>query len=156
MAIRIEYATVADCHPEHIWNSIQDIRRWPQFDPEAIESAEWVSGTPWTKGARFQIKIRKPLTYTITPEVIDAEKPILIHWRGKSSGITGEQFFVFKLLPDHKTEMRTLQEYSGVPLMLLGGKAKSAIEEGVRHLFAKLKQEAEESARLENWGPPIV
>ena len=39
MGIQIDYSTVARCHPKHIWLVLEDIRRWPQFDPEAIESA---------------------------------------------------------------------------------------------------------------------
>lgn len=156
MAISIDYSTTANCHPEHIWLVLQDIRRWPQFDPEAIESANWISGDPWTAGSRFEIKIRKPIKYSLTPEIIEAEKPILIHWRGKGGGITGEQWYIFKLLPDGRTEMRTLQSYTGAPLMLLGDKGKSAIEHGVEHVFAHIKREAEENSRLENWLPPLV
>ena len=156
MAIEIDYSTVAHCHPEHIWLSIQDIRRWALFDPEAIESVHWISGEPWTKGSRFEIKLRKPLRYTLTPEVIEAEKPILIHWRGKGTGITGEQWFIFRLLPSGETEMRTLQHYSGAPLLLLGDKVKDVIEQGVRHVFDRIKHEAETNARMENWVPPCV
>ncbi len=156
MAIEIDYSTVARCHPEHIWLAIQDIRRWPQFDPDAIESVNWISGVPWTKGARFEIKLKKPLRYTLTPEVIEAEKPILIHWRGKGTGVTGEQWFIFKILPTGETEMRTLQQYSGAPIKLLGEKGKRSIEQGVRHVFEHIKREAESNARVENWVPPCV
>lgn len=156
MAIEIDYSTVADCHPDHIWLSIEDIRRWCQFDSEAIESVHWVSGQPWEKGSRFQIKLRKPINYTLTTEIVEAEKPILIHWRGKGGGITGEQWYIFKLLPDDKTEMRTLQHYSGAPLALLGDKAKHAIEQGIQHVFERIKREGEENARVESWIPPAV
>ena len=156
MAITLDYATIANCHPDHIWLAIQDIRRWPQFDPDAIESVRWISGEPWQQGSRFEIKLRKPISYTLTPEIIEAEKPILIHWKGKGSGVTGEQWFIFKLLPDGKTELRTLQEYSGAPLILLGSRAKSVLEQGVRHVLDRIKHEAESNARLANWAPPCV
>jgi hypothetical protein len=153
MPFSIDYSTVAHCHPEHIWEAIQDIRRWSQFDPDAVESVNWVSGEPWQKGSRFQIKVRKPISYTLTPEIVEAEKPILIHWKGKGSGVTGEQWFIFKILPDGDTELRTLQEYSGVPLLLLGPRGKSAIEQGVRHVLDHIKKEAEANARAANWAP---
>lgn len=156
MSIQIDYSTIAHCHPDHIWLALQDIRRWAQFDPEAIESVRWISGEPWTKGARFEIKLRKPIPYTLTPEILEAEKPYLIHWRGKGSGVTGEQWFIFKLLPDGNTEMRTLQEYSGAPLLLVGEKGKKALEQGVRHVFDHIKREAETNARIQNWTPPCV
>jgi hypothetical protein len=156
MSFSIDYSTVARCRPEHIWQAIQDMRRWPQFDPDYIESVNWVSGEPWQKGSRFQIKVRRPVSYTLTPEIVEAEKPILIHWKGKGSGVTGEQWFIFKILPDGNTELRTLQEYSGAPLFLLGQRGKSAIEQGVRHVLDHIKKEAESNARIANWTPPCV
>ena len=84
---------------------------------------------------------------------LEAEKPILIHWKGKGSGVTGEQWFIFKILADGDTELRTLQEYSGVPLLLLGPRGKSAIEQGVRHVLDHIKKEAEANARTANWVP---
>ena len=156
MSFSIDYSTVARCRPEDVWLVIQDIRRWPQFDPDAIESVNWVAGEPWKKGSRFQIKVRKPISYTLTPEIVEAEKPILIHWKGKGSGVSGEQWFIFRILPDGNTELRTLQEYSGAPLLLLGSRGKSAIEEGVRHVLDRIKKEAETNARVSNWVPPCV
>jgi hypothetical protein len=155
MAIDIDYSVVADCHPSDIWLTIEDLRRWHQFDPDGIESVHWVAGMPWTKGARFEIKLHKPISISLMPEIIEVEKPVLIHWRAQGGGITGEQWFIFRLLPNDMTEMRTLQHYAGLPLKLLGPKAKTAIEDGVHHLFAVIKREAEENARLSNWIPPV-
>lgn len=156
MGISIDYSTVAQCHPEHVWLAIQDIRRWSQFDPDAIESVQWTRGEPWKKGSRFQIKIRKPISYTLTPEIVEAEKPILIHWKGKGSGVSGEQWFIFRILPEGNTELRTLQRYSGAPLLLLGPSGRFTIEQGVRHLLDHLKKEAEANARDSNWVAPRV
>jgi hypothetical protein len=102
------------------------------------------------------VKIRKPISYTLTPEIIEAEKPILIHWKGRGSGISGEQWFIFRILPDGKTEIRTLQEYSGGALTVFGAAAKPAIEKGARVLLDRIKSEAENNARIENWVPPCV
>jgi hypothetical protein len=52
--------------------------------------------------------------------------------------------------------LRTLQEYSGAPLFLLGQRGKSAIEQGVRHVLDHIKKEAESNARIANWTPPCV
>ena len=156
MSFSVDYSTVAHCRPEDVWLVIQDIRRWPQFDPEAIVSADWVTGEPWKKGSRFEIRLRKPIAYTVTPEVIEAEEPILIHWKGKGSGVSGEQWFIFRSLPEGNTELRTIQEYSGAPLFLLGQRGKAAIEQGVRVLLDRVKKEAEANARVSNWVPPCV
>ena len=156
MSIQIDYSVVAHCRPEHVWLVIQDIRRWPQFDRDAIESAEWVKGKPWESGSRFRINLLKPIKYTITPEIVETEKPILIHWKASGGGVKGEQWFIFKLLPNDDTELRTLQQYTGTTMVLLGTKAKSLLEEGVQHLLGHIKREAEANARLANWSPPCV
>ncbi len=156
MPIQIDYSVVAHCDPDDVWLAIEDIRRWPQFDREAIESAEWVKGEPWKAGSRFRIKLHKPVPYTLLPEIVEAEKPILIHWRASGSGVSGEQWFIFKLLPSGDTEIRTLQQYSGAPLLLFGPKAKDVLEEGVHHLLGHIKREAEANSRLAHWSPPCV
>lgn len=150
MSLTFEYATTARCSPEHIWQVFQDIERWPRWDPQAVELARWISGEPWAKGSRFEIKITKPLAYTITPELLDVDPPIFIHWRGKGSGITGEQFFIFKPLPEGHTEMRTLQAFSGAPVKIFAKRIRQPILDGIEHMFNRIKSEAEEHAILEN------
>jgi hypothetical protein len=149
MSLKLEYAALAKCAPEHVWSVFQEIERWPRWDPSAIESVRWVSGTPWAKGSRFEIKITKPLPYTITPEILEAEPPIFLHWRGRGSGITGEQFFIFKQLAEDETELRTLQEFSGAPIKLLGSHVRQPILDGIRHMFGRIAEEAEVRFRRE-------
>ncbi|HWR35966.1 MAG TPA: SRPBCC family protein [Clostridia bacterium] len=155
MSLKFEYAAVAHCQPDHIWKVFQDIERWPRWDPQAIQSVKWVSGEPWKPGSRFEIKITKPVGYTITPELLEVEPPIYLHWRGKGSGITGEQFFIFKPLPDGATEMRTLQEFSGAPLVLIGNRVRQPILDGIKLMFERIRSEAEDQARRENWVPSV-
>jgi hypothetical protein len=149
MSLKLEYADVAHCGPQHVWRVFQEIEQWPRWDPSAIRSARWVSGAPWTKGSRFEISVTKPMSYTITPEILEVEPPIFLHWRGKGSGVTGEQFFIFKPLPDAITEMRTLQEYSGAPLLFLGNKLRQPILDGIAQMFRMIREEAEALAASE-------
>ncbi len=154
MSVKIEYATVAQCGPQHIWQVFQEIERWPRWDPEAIRHIRWLTGEPWSKGSRFEISLNKPLNYTLAPEILDIDPPIFLHWRGKGGGITGEQFFIFRPLDGASTEMRTLQEYSGAPMMLMGKRVRQPIIDGVQTMFGRIKQEAEEiAARLSD--PPL-
>lgn len=147
MSIQIEYAAIARCTPDELWQVFENIELWPRWDPEAMGEVRWVSGEAWTKGARFSIKLLKPLAFTLTPEVLQAELPYYVHLRGQGSGITGEQHFIFRWMPEEQTtELRTLQEFSGKPLMLIGGKVKPAIEKGIQHLFARVIGEAEAGA----------
>jgi hypothetical protein len=149
MSLKLEYATIARCGPQHVWRVFQEIEQWPRWDPAAIRSARWVSGTPWTKGSRFEISVIKPMSYTISPEILEVEPPIYLHWRGKGSGVTGEQFFIFKSLPDGTTELRTLQEYSGAPILFLGNKLRQPILDGIAHMFRMIREEAEALAASE-------
>lgn len=153
MSLKLEYATIARCGPEHLWNVFKEIEQWPRWDPDAIKSVRWVSGAPWSKGARFEIKIAKPMAYTITPELLDVDPPVFLHWRGKGSGITGEQFFIFKPVDEEQTEMRTLQEFSGAPIALLGARVRQPILDGIKHMFDRIRSEAEERFRVEKQPP---
>lgn len=146
MSLKFEYTTVARCGPEHIWQVFSEIERWPRWDPEAIQSVRWVSGAPWEKGSRFEIRVTKPMSYTITPELLDVQPPIYIHWSGKGGGVTGEQFFIFKPLSDETTEMVTLQEFSGAPVTLFAGKIRAPIQAGIEHMFSRIRMEAESLA----------
>jgi hypothetical protein len=156
MSLKLEYAAVAHCEPQHVWRVFQEIEQWPRWDPAAIRSARWISGTPWTKGSRFEISVNKPMSYTITPEILEVEPPIFLHWRGKGSGVTGEQFFIFKSLADGTTEMRTLQEYSGAPVLFFGNKIRQPILDGIAHMFNMIREEAEALAASEADPPATV
>ena len=149
MSLKVEYADVARCAPQHVWRVFQEIEQWPRWDPSAIRSARWITGTPWTQGSRFEISVIKPMAYTITPEIIKLEPPIFLHWRGNGGGVVGEQFFIFKPLPESSTELRTLQEYSGVPVRLLGNKIRKPIIDGIAHMFSMIREEAEALAASE-------
>ena len=149
MSLKLEYSAVAHCGPQHVWRVFQEIEQWPRWDPAAILSARWISGTPWTKGSRFEISITRPMPYTITPEILEVQPPIYLRWRGKGSGVTGEQFFIFKSLPDGTTDMRILQEYSGAPVLIFGKKIRQPILDGIAHMFRMITEEAEALAASE-------
>lgn len=156
MSLKIEYATVANCGPQYIWQVFQQIERWPRWDPDAIKSVRWLTGEPWSKGSRFEISLSKPLAYTLTPEILDVDPPVYLHWRGKGSGVTGEQFFIFRPLSEGGTEMRTLQEYSGAPVLLMAKRIRQPILDGVQHMFGMIKEEAEAIAASESAPPASV
>ncbi len=144
MSLNIEYAAVAKCTPEHIWKVFENIELWSRWDPDAIRNVHWVSGEPWTKGAKFSIEMLKPMSFKLTPEVLDATPPFYVHFRGQGSGVTGDQHYIFRWMSEQQsTELRTLQEFSGAPLLFFGDRIKPALEKGIAHLFASVIQEAE-------------
>jgi uncharacterized damage-inducible protein DinB len=144
MSLSIEYAAVAKCTPEHVWKVFENIELWSRWDPDAIREVHWVSGEPWTKGAKFSIEMSKPMPFKLTPEILDATPPFYVHFRGQGSGVTGEQHYIFRWLPEQQaTELRTLQEFSGAPIMFFGDKIKTSLEKGIAHLFSRVIEEAE-------------
>jgi len=150
MSIKLEYAAVAQCRPEHLWRVFEHVEQWPRWAPDAIREVRWVRGQPWTKGAKFTLSLLKPMPFTLTPEVLDADPPIYVRFRGGGSGVTGEQHYIFRYFPEsNSTELRTLQEFRGAPLMFFGNSLRSKLEQGIAHLFARIITEAETIARNE-------
>jgi hypothetical protein len=150
MSIKIEYASIAQCRPEHVWQVFAQVERWPRWDPAAMREVRWVSGEPWTTGARFSIEMLKPVPFTLTPEVLAIEPPGFVHLLGEGSGVSGEQSYFFQAMPDAQaTEMRTVQEFKGGPIEMFGSLIQPGIEAGIRRLFTRIIEEAEALARAE-------
>ncbi len=155
MALEIEYAAIAQCRPDHVWQVFERVELWPLWAPDAIREVRWVSGEPWTNGAKFSIEMLKPMTFKLTPEVMAVEAPIYVHLRGEGSGVIGEQHFIFKWIPDSQsTELRTLQSFSGGAIAFLGNSVKGSIEASIKHLFARIIEDAETLARAPILLPP--
>jgi hypothetical protein len=145
MSLKIEYAINIAATPDVIWQVFNEIERWPRWDPSALQSARWVSGEPWQQGSKFEIKTLKPMALTLTPEIVEVTAPVFVHVKGSGGGVTGEQFYIFKWDDvSRTTEMRTLQEFSGMAISFFGGQAKGPILQGIEHMFRQVKQEAEE------------
>jgi hypothetical protein len=147
MSLKLEYALNITANPDVIWQVFHEIERWPRWDPKSIESVRWVSGEPWQQGSKFELKALRPMPITLMPEIVEATPPVYVHVKGSGGGVTGEQFYIFKW--DEKTrttEMRTLQEFSGMAITFFGGQAKGPILEGIEHMFHQIKREAEEIA----------
>jgi hypothetical protein len=149
MSLKIEYASVANCSPDHIWRVFEDVSLWSRWDPEALRSVTWVEGTPWTPGAKLELALTKPMDVTITAELIEASIPIAFHLKGAKSGVTADMWFIFTPRSDGKTEMRTLQEFGGAAVMFFGDKARGPLERGVAHMFGRIQSEAEYAAQAE-------
>lgn len=144
MSLKLEYAIDINATPDAIWAVFEQIEQWPRWDSDALKNVQWVSGEPWTKGARFEMQITKPMAFTLTPEIMEIVLPVYVHLKGSGSGVIGEQHYIFKWNPEtFATELRTLQEFSGMPIIFMGSKVKQPILDGIAHLFGRIKQEAE-------------
>jgi hypothetical protein len=157
MSIRIEYASIAQCRPEHVWRVFAQIELWPRWNPAAMREVRWVSGEPWTTGAKFSIEMLKPVPFTLTPEVLAIEPPGFVHLLSEGSGVRGEQSYLFQAMPDAQvTELRTVQEFKGGPIELFASLIQPGIEAGIRHLFTRIIEEAEALARAALPAPLLV
>ena len=144
MSLKIEYAIIARCRPERLWQVFTQLERWPHFDPATLSEARWLSGAPWTPGARFVLGLRKPVPIQLMTEVVSVEPAARLQLRGEGSGVTAEQHY--ELHWDEApaaTELRTIQEFSGAPIMFFGSAIKPQLEQGIAQLFAGLVAEAE-------------
>lgn len=148
MSLKLEHSIVINATPDVVWRVFENIENWSRWDPQAIKSVRWVSGDPWTKGAKFEISLTKPMPFTLTPELIEVQPPVFVHLKGRGSGVTGEQVYVLKYdRGTDSTELRTIQEFSGMPITLFGERARQPVLDGIAHMFGRVKQEAEELAR---------
>lgn len=144
MSLKLEHAVQIGAAPDVIWKVFQHIEQWPEWDPQAIQSVRWISGEPWVKGSKFEIKLSKPFPITLVPELKQVDPPVFVHVKGNSHGVTAEMFYIFKWDPQTNiTELRTLQQYSGAPVMMFGEKARQPLLTGIEHILGRIKREAE-------------
>jgi hypothetical protein len=143
--MRLEYATVANCKPEHIWQAFQHVESWPSWS-SVIANTKWIEGEPWAKGSQFQMQILQPIPLTFRPEVLECTPPGYVHWIGKTTAVTAEQWFSFEEQPDGTTLMKTWQEFGGPASFMFGDGVRAAITNIYVDLFRSLKEAAEKHA----------
>jgi hypothetical protein len=145
--MRLEYSTVAHCKPEHIWQAFQHVEDWPRWS-SVIANTQWEEGEPWAQGSKFRMQILQPIPVTFKPEVIEVAPPSFVHWIGKTTALTAEQWFSFEAQPEGTTVMKTWQEFGGPASFMLGDGVRAAITNIYVDLFRSLKEEAEKMARI--------
>lgn len=146
MSLKIEQSATAKCSPEFLWKVMEQLEQWPTLDPETLQEAKWVSGQPWTPGARFLMSLLKPLPFKLTPEVTAVDPGKSVRFRGEGSGVTVETSYVFKATPEG-SEILGVQELSGGPIMFFGGSMKPALEQAMAKMCARIAEEAEKLAQ---------
>ena len=82
--------------------------------------------------------------------------PGYVHWIGKTTAITVEQWFSFEQQPDGTTLVKTWQEFSGPASFVFGEGVRTAITNIYVDLFRSLKEEAEKRALHANPENPAV
>jgi len=59
MEVRLQYETVAKCHPADVWHLFCAIEEWRDWSG-VFGHAGWVHGEPWCEGSRFIIEVLAP------------------------------------------------------------------------------------------------
>ncbi len=146
--MRLEYSTVANCKPEHIWQAFQHVEEWPNWS-SVLSNTHWLEGEPWATGSKFQMQILQPIPVTFRPEIMECAPPGFVHWIGKTTAITAEQWFSFETQPNGTTLIKTWQEFSGPASFMFGESVRMAITNIYVDLFRSLKEAAEKRAHAE-------
>jgi hypothetical protein len=114
---RIEVAA----SPEVLWTCFADFSKWPHWFPALVE-AEWIAGTPWTRGAQFRQSLRfgfpiGKMTGVATITEISASP--YVAWEGKLAGVEAIQGFRFDTTANG-SEVLSRHEFYGAMARLHG------------------------------------
>lgn len=143
--MRLEYSTVANCQPDHIWQAFQHVEEWPKWS-SVIANTQWIEGEPWAKDSKFQMQILQPIPVTFRPRILEVSPPGYVHWIGETTAVNAEQWFSFEAQPDGTTLMKTWQEFTGPMSFMFGESVRTTITNIYVDLFRSLKEAAEKLA----------
>jgi hypothetical protein len=105
--------------PEVLWTCFVDLGKWPCWFPALVE-AEWVAGTPMTRGAQFRQTVRFgfPLgKITAVATVVEVSPSPYVAWEGQVAGLEAVHGFRFDSTASG-TEILSRHEFYG-PLALV-------------------------------------
>lgn len=126
--------------PETVWEVLAGIEDWPGWNPD-VRSVE-LAGEP-REGTVFRWKAGRA---TITSRIERMERPRLLGWTGRTAGI--EAVHVWRLEGrGGGTFARTEESWAGLPVRLLRGPMRRALQKAVAGGLAHLQAEAERRAR---------
>lgn len=81
-----------DLTPAQAWEAFSEVEEWPRWDWLGSAHSRWVSGPPWTVGARMRLGHRPGVFDCV---VVLAEPPARVVWEGRGAGIHGRHSFGF-------------------------------------------------------------
>ena len=129
-----------EADPETVWDVLTDFEDWPGWNP-GVKSVR-LEGAP-KEGTVFRWKAGRA---TITSTLRQLERPRLLAWTGKTTGIGAVH--VWSLEPrDGGTLARTQESWDGLLVRLLRGSMQKnlqkAMDDGVRYLKAEAERRAQ-------------
>jgi hypothetical protein len=126
---------------EKVWRVFSDVEQWPRVT-DAIEYGRWTSGSPWSVGATFEVRIRWPHPVTLSHVVMSyrphTEMRFLIH----AIGIVIERLILLRQEQD-QTVLTTQAAYIGVSTEPLPGDVGALIKQYDAKVFEDFKRACE-------------
>ena len=101
-----------DASAEQVWETISDIARWPEWNPDVTAAS--IEG-PLAPGTQFRWKAGPG---TIRSTLVEVDSPKVIAWTGKTLGI--HAVHVWRIVENGgRVKLRTEESWSGLPVRLL-------------------------------------
>lgn len=131
--------TAIEAPPELVWDTLSDLRSWPQWMP-GVKSIE--VGEPVGIGTEFQWKAGPG---TIRSEILDCDRPRSVGWEGRTLGISALHIWRMEM-QDGNTKVFTEESWAGpLPRLLPGLMSKTvrkALQDGLPALRAEVQRRA--------------
>jgi len=135
---RSETEIAAD--PETVWDVLTAFESWPRWNPD-VRSVSIDGGLE--EGTVFRWKAGRT---TITSTVRKVDRPRLIGWTGKTTGI--DAVHVWRLQPtEARTLVQTEESWDGLLVRIARGplqrRLQKAVDGGLEHLKAEAERRAQ-------------
>ena len=143
MTRSVSRSVLIDAPPAAVFALLADPRRHPEFDGSGSVKAHIAGPQQLTKGARFGMRMRLGIPYTITSEVVEYEQDRLLGWRH-----LGHHVWRYELAPE-AAGTRVTETFDWAParaprvVELMGYPAKNAAN--IDKTLQRLKALAETS-----------
>jgi uncharacterized membrane protein len=89
-----------DADPEHVWNTLIDVERWPDWTA-SMRSVKRLDAGPF--GADSRVRIEQPRLPPLTWQVTQFEPPVSFTWVSERGGVRTEAYHRLVQGPDGLT-----------------------------------------------------
>lgn len=130
---------VIGARPETVWDTLTDLRTWPQWMP-GVKTMQ--VDEPVRVGTTFQWKAGPS---TIRSEILESERPHSVGWKGRTLGITAVHVWRMEL-EGETTRVFTQESWSGLLARALRASMKKTVRKALDDGLPALRREAERRA----------
>lgn len=131
---------VVGARPETVWDTLTDLRTWPQWMP-GVKTMK--VDEPVRVGTTFQWKAGPG---TIRSEIVESERPYSVAWKGRTLGISAVHVWRMEL-EGETTRVFTEESWSGLLTRALQGSMRKTVRKTLDDGLPALRRETERRAR---------